>query len=168
MIHDMRPAVMDAIRGSMNRRGALAAALLAATPFACLGVEHASATGKQRHGKRGAKSEGKTKKAKAGPAGPPGAQGPAGARGPAGPKAITSDLVMHQQTCPVPATNTGTWCFVTCGEGEIVVSGGFAASSEGVSVFESARDGTVGWVAGARNPSGSDGSVTVKVYCLPT
>ena len=86
MIHDMRPAVMHAIRSSMNRRGALAA-LFAAIPLSPLGGEHAAATRNQRHGKRGAKSEGKSKKkAKAGPPGPQGGQGPAGPQGAEGPQ----------------------------------------------------------------------------------
>jgi hypothetical protein len=61
MIHDMRPAVMNAIRRGINRRGAVTA-LLAGLPFASLGAEQADATRSQRHGTRSAKSERKRKK----------------------------------------------------------------------------------------------------------
>ena len=175
MIHDMRPAVMDAIRGSMNRRGALAA-LFAAIPLASLGGEHAAAMRNQRHGKHAAKSEGKSKKkAKAGPPGPQGGQGPAGARGPAGergpegPKAITSHLVMRQNTCNVPVGQSSS-CSVSCVPGEIVVSGGFETGMQTVIVHMSARDpdDPLAWIVRVYNTGTGVNDLIAMVYCLPT
>ena len=86
MVHDMRPAVMNAIRSGINRRGALAA-LFAAVPFASLNLERPNAVAAQGRRKR-AKTEGKKKeKSSRGPAGPAGAQGPAGL--PGTPRTIT-------------------------------------------------------------------------------
>jgi len=168
MIHDVRPAVMNAIRSGINRRGALTA-LLAALPFAPLGVEHASATRNQRHGTRSAKSERKRKKkARAGPAGPQGTQGPAGAPGSTGPKAITSALLEREHTCQVAGNTLSSPCSVDCNPGEIAVSGGFEAQGAGIPVFESARTQPPGWKVRVQNLSGQELDVTVLVYCLPT
>ncbi len=171
MIHDMRPAVMDAIRSSMNRRGALAA-LFAAIPLVPLGGEHASAARNQRHGKRGAKSEGRKKKAKPGPPGPqgpPGGQGPAGARGTEGPKAITAPLTERFAMCAL-GPGEDEICTAPCNDGELAVSGGFAISHTTVIVMESRKTQET-WAVRAIN-SDEDivkaaVSFTVYVYCLP-
>jgi hypothetical protein len=175
MIHDMRPAVMNAIRRGINRRGAVTA-LLAAIPFAPLGVEHASATRNQRHGTRSAKSERKRKKkARAGPAGPQGAQGPAGGRGPAGqqgatgPKAITAPLVEHRTQCSLQPSTFPSFCIVSCSAGEIPISGGFEAST-GVSVIRSFLrfPSADAWVVAGINTTVQGQSLSAMVYCLPT
>ncbi len=62
VILDIHPAVANAIRSGINRRGALGA-LLGAIPFASLGAEQVDAARSQRQGKSGkqraAKSEGR-------------------------------------------------------------------------------------------------------------
>ena len=175
MVHDIRPAVMNAIRSGINRRGALAA-LLAAIPFASLGPESTSAARNQRQGNRSAKSEGKKrKKARTGPAGPAGAQGPAGERGPAGeqgatgPKAITSPLVERRLQCALAPSAFPSFCIVGCGAGEIPISGGFEATT-GVNVIRSFMrfPSADAWVVAGMNTTAQGQTLSAMVYCLPT